>query len=433
MTLKTFFVPHDLAADARARAQAVGGVEFWAPDAAGVGAIASRLRSAATGHGFAPERSAAALAAACARWRESDFERRRRTLSAIAVHSGFSLEMLSQSLDALLAPFSPHQLESLARALAHRPHLIGFVMPGNVVGAGMHELAQALVAGASVLLKSASDEPLFFAQFARTLAETDPLVGARLSVICFGRAEGATVRALQSNCDYLVAFGDDRTLDALGRDAVVLGFGSRVSGAILSREAVAPEFAGRLAAALARDVTLFEQHGCLSPHHVLVEDPAGDAAHSFAAALALALEQLAREMPPPAIVAPQVAAALRAVRETARWRKLGGEALDLWEGNRLSWSVIFDPGADFQLSPLYRTVYVTPVRDLDALSVRLAPVRGRLEAFALGDPANRLETAGAWLREAGVSYLAAPGMMQSPPLQWPHGRGVFLKKMAARS
>ena len=33
------------------------------------------------------------------------------------------------------------------------------------------------------------------------------------------------------------------------------------------------------------------------------------------------------------------------------------------------------------------------------------------------------------LVDAGVSYLAVPGAMQSPPLTWRHGGGVFLDRV----
>ena len=46
-----------------------------------------------------------------------------------------------------------------------------------------------------------------------------------------------------------------------------------------------------VAAAVARDITLFEQQGCLSPHHVIVEDADGYASHWFAERLAIALNR----------------------------------------------------------------------------------------------------------------------------------------------
>jgi len=400
-------------------------------DAGLIGSIATRLRSAAAAP-LAPERSAAALSAACGLWRDSSYERRRLAITQIAANSGLGDALLSESLDALLVPFSASALKSFAAKVKIEPRLIGFVMPGNVAGAGLHELVQALIAGAAVMVKSASSEPFFFAQFARTIAEVDPALAARISVLTFGREQNELTRALQDNCDETVIFGDDQTVDILSHGRRVIGFGSRLSGALLSREAIAPAAIDSVSDALARDVTLFEQRGCLSPHHVFVESATRNDAHHFARKLAASLDELARRLTPPRAIDLGAAAAIRATRESARWRKLGGAAVDLWESREFSWTVVYDPASAFRVSPLYRTVFVTPVADFADFSSRLEAVRGRLEAFAVADPARRLDDERAWLSEAGVSYLAAPGMMQSPPLEWPHGNGAFLSRLVAR-
>jgi hypothetical protein len=395
-----------------------------------IGSIASRLRRAAS-KPLSSDRSASAISQACSLWRDSNHQRRRGAISQISANSGLSEALLAESLDAVLLPFSAQALEAHAAKVKSASGLIGFVMPGNVAAAGLHEFVQALIAGRAVLVKCASSEPVFFSEFARTIAELDPELAARVSVLAFGRENRELTRAMQENCDAMVVLGDDDTIDLLSRSANVIGFGSRVSGALLSREAVAPDAIDPVSEALARDITLFEQRGCLSPHHVFVESAGGIEAHQFAERLALSLEQLARRLPPPRAIDLGAAAAIRSVREAARWRKLGGSAVDLWESNEFAWSVIYDSICSFRISPLYRTVFVTPVGHLADFTARLEPVSGRLEAFAIADPERRLEEERAWLRTAGVSYFAAPGMMQSPPLDWPHGGSVFLNRLSA--
>ncbi len=398
-----------------------------------IGSIAARLRSAAASP-IAAERTAEVISAACAAWRDPDNQHRSGAIARIAANSGLSDTLLAESLDALLAPFSAQALKSFAAKVKRAPRLIGFVMPGNVAGAGMHELAQALIAGAVVVVKSASSEPVFFARFARTIAELDPEIAARVCVLTFGREQSDLTRALREACDEMVVFGDDETVDSLSRGGgSVIGFGSRVSGALISREAIAPESIDSASEGVARDITLFEQRGCLSPHHVFVECAARDDARRFARVLADALDELARKVLPPRAIDLGAAAAIRASRESSRWRKLAGAATDLWEGDRFAWTVIYDADVAFRVSPLYRTVFVTPVADFTHLRAKLEAMKGRLEAFAVADPAGRLERYRAWLSEAGVSYLAAPGMMQSPPFEWPHGNGAFLSRLITRT
>ena len=157
-------------------------------------------------------------------------------------------------------------------------------MPGNVPGAGIHEVCAALLAGAGLIIKSASIEPLFFANFTRTLAEVDAAVAARVAVVNFGRSDDAAMRELWAACDGgVVAYGDDASIAALSAAAArrarpLAGFGSRLSGALVLPGA-SSSAAETAADGLARDVTLFEQRGCLSPHHVFV---VGDAARRAA-------------------------------------------------------------------------------------------------------------------------------------------------------
>ncbi len=96
----------------------------------------------------------------------------------------------------------------------------------------------------------------------------------------------------------------------------------------------------------------------------------------------------------------------------------------------MAWTPVYDPAARFTMSPGYRTVTVSTIRDADDLATRLAPVAGRLEAFALAASGTARARFLDVLAGAGVTYVCDPGQMQSPPLNWPHGGGGFLDFLA---
>ena len=253
---------------------------------------------------------------------------RRETVAGLAYALGMTPALLDESLDALLEPVTAASLKSLAAKLPVAESLFGFLMPGNVPGAGIHEVCAALLAGAGLIIKSASGEPLFFANFMRTLAEVDAAVGARVAVVNFGRGDDAAMRELWACCDGgVVAYGDDASIAALApraaaaRDAPAGRLRQPAKRRAGGVSGASPSAAEAAADGLARDVTLFEQRGCLSPHHVFVVGDAGEA-RGFAARLARALERLARRLPAPARLPLGAAAAIRALRERARWRAL---------------------------------------------------------------------------------------------------------------
>jgi hypothetical protein len=399
---------------------------------------AARLRAAAMRPENFRDANAAALAKAFDCWRDREFPRRRETVAQIASAWSYTAALIDESLDALLEPFGTSALRSFGARVPSRRDVIGFIMPGNVPGAGLHEFSTALIAGSGLIVKTASAEPLFFSAFARTIAEVAPQVGARIAVFNWSRGQTDLTQALRTACDWVVAFGNDATLAGLSaaeipatsnksKCAQLVGFGSRVSGALVMNEALHDR--SDVLDTLARDITLFEQRGCLSPHHIFVE---GTGARAFAAELATVLDRIAAKIPPPHRLGLEDAAAVRSVRENARWRALGGQDVALWEGARLGWTVVFDSSAHFRVSPGWRTVYVSAVADPGEFIRRMEPASGRLEACAIAGPASRVDQLTPALDRLGVSYICAPGAMQSPPLEWRHGWGAFLLKLLDR-
>jgi len=225
-----------------------------------------------------------------------------------------------------------------------------------------------------------------------------------------------------AKCDRVVAYGDDATIESLRSRTNVIGFGSRVSAAVIDASRI-----GDVAALLARDVALFEQLGCLSLHQVLVVSPEAGAAREVAVRIAAALERLGESMPP-ARIPLRDAVEIRGVRERARWRAIAGDQVELFEGRGLEWTVVFERRADsFKFSPGFRTVHVTAVRDPREFREFFNGISGKIEAMAVaGDQSGEMRE---MIRAMRIPYVCAPGEMQSPSLDWRHGGGSFIDLM----
>jgi hypothetical protein len=303
-------------------------------------------------------------------------------------------------------------------------------------------------------VKTSSSEPVFFSELAATLTELDHRFGtnfgARLAVFNWPRERIDLTNALIRNCDRIVAFGDDVTIDQLRELALngrLVAFGNRVSGAVVMSEALAGIALERTAQALALDCAMFDQRGCLSPHHIFVE---GDV-REFCERLAAAFSALA-----PVLVGKgnlsalglQDGAAIRRVRETAQWRRLGGAEVELWEGRDFQWTLVVDHAASFTSSPGFCTIFVSPFNSPSDLERRFESMRGKIEGCAIASGECAFDTADGRLRangsmelqrvaplravveSCGATYICAPGEMQSPPLDWPHGGGEFIRLFA---
>ncbi len=394
--------------------------------------VASARLRAALKLEIEPARIARALSAAIASWRDQTSEHRHRTVAAIAARANFSERLVEASLDAVLEPFSAAAISKAAASLKPRAAVAGFIMAGNVAGAGIHEVVLALLAGRAIIIKTASTEPDFFSAIAATLAEVDADVACRLAVLNWSRADRERTAKLAACVDLLVAYGDDSTIAALPKPSQFKGFGSRVSGVVIALGETGHVPRGEIAAQIARDATLYEQLGCLSPHHVFVVGASSHAACKFSRAIAAELARHAQILPAPNAIALQDAVAVRRVREIARWRAISGEPVELHEGPRLDWTVVFDRDARFTISPGYRTLFVSAAAAPRDLEERLGAVAPLIESLAIAGAEPLLSQLRALAEQLGVPLIAAPGAMQSPPLDWRHGGGEFLELIGLR-
>src|SRR5260370_20440026 len=119
---------------------------------------ATRLRAAAMRPENFRDANAAALAKAFDCWRDREFPKRRETVAQIASAWSYTAALLDESLDALLEPFRTSALRSFGARVPPRRDVIGFIMPGNVPGAGLHEFSTALLAGSGLIVKTSPAE-----------------------------------------------------------------------------------------------------------------------------------------------------------------------------------------------------------------------------------------------------------------------------------
>lgn len=286
-----------------------------------------------------------------------------------------------------------------------RPALV--VLASNLPGLAVQPLLPLLALRRPVLLKSPSAEPVFAPAFLAALARREPALGLGTAAVAWKGGDEALEAAVLAAVGPVLAYGDEPALASLARRAPgrVVGYGAKTSLAILSRDV---EVTGA-AEALARDVALFDQRGCLSIAAVYTAGNARDLADRLAGAL---LRIASRWPPGPAD--PAALAAVQQVRLEADLRGLHRPPLPPSAG-----TVIVEPDPTFRPTPGLRTVRIHPLAALASLPALLAPWSGRLQGAALaGDDAQALIH---HLTALGFSRFALPGDLQSPDASWHNG------------
>ena len=351
--------------------------------------------------------TAAALAAAAGRWAGDDALR--AELPAVArLSPAMVAEILPLAAGALDAD-AMGELVARERGAAPGPALVAAVVASNVPALGVPAIALGCLTGAAVLIKSGRGDPLSAPAFRRALDAVDPDLAATVVTAYWPGGTRSFEQALLARADVVVASGGDATMEALRRQVGprLLTYGARMSLVALDlRHEAALEPVAR---AVARDVALHDQRGCLSPHVALV---VGDR-EAFADALVRALAALRPALPPGGLTLEE-RAAIRLAVEEASWA--GAHAVRAGLGG----AALVETWADVRPGPGARTVRVCPLASLAALPAALPA--GRIECVGVHGEGVDVEA----LRARGVSRVCRAGRMQEPPLAWPRGQRAAL-------
>ena len=396
-------------------------------------AIAAAQRAAVRLRSRAVEAVLAPLERVIANWLHPDSAWQRRAEQTLPAVTGFSPEMIRHGLPLLLEPLRAQAIRTLlenelggdhrildapvhgCRAIG--PALITHVLSGNIPGLAAAPIVLSLALKSAVLAKSAAGDPVFPALFAASIRDVDAELAQCLVVTHWSGGDAAIEEVAFNAADVVVASGADAAMTAIASRVAgrFIGHGHKVSFAVIGRECLGDAAAAHnLARRLAYDVSLWDQHGCLSPQLCYVESGAAVAPAQFAGMLADALAHSARVLPPRALSFDEKAAVLR-FRQAAEWQ--GRQKLFTSPGST-DWTISIEPDAEFLPSCLHRCIRLKVVSDVGDLNATLEPHRHHLEAAGLAVGEERSGAITELLATSGVHRVCPLGTMQTPPLAW---------------
>lgn len=294
---------------------------------------------------------------------------------------------------------------SRTRAIA--PATIYHILAGNLAVSGQHSLLCGLILGARNFLKLPSRGGEEIIRFAEALPA--PL---RERVSWHNEFQPDTLK--QANA--VIAYGRDETIAELRAKTSwhqrFLGYGLQVSAiwlGKLTRSRLTP----KLAAAIAHDICIYDQMGCLSPQAIFLEP--GSVTEEFCATLAKAMTaEIARQ---PRVI--RTAEEFGVIFETLDTAQALGHRV--WVASSATaataGAIIHDPHAQFRFSCLHRVVRVHEVKP-SQLPAALNMVRGKISTLGVtGTLTPALEKI---FIDLGVNRFCPIGQMQHPPLSWHH-------------
>jgi len=293
-----------------------------------------------------------------------------------------------------------------ARALA--PEVILHVVSGNTPHAALQTLIGGLLLGSRNLVKLPRGG---LAEVEEFLSCLPPDLRARVET-SEPLPEGWMERA-----EAVIVYGSDDTIAALRARTptgkTFVGHGHKASLGIIWED---DGFASCEDAA--RDASLFDQQGCLSPQVFYVREHRPGFAREYAGHLAGAMDRFNRNHPRgPLTVAEK--AGIANLRAAYRFRAAGDLRVALWEGGGdMDWTVIYEEDAWFTASPLNRVIFVKPLPE--HLASAMGPAGAHVGAVGLWPCTAELAARFADLRP---SRFCPVGRLQEPPWTW-HNGGV---------
>lgn len=374
-------------------------------------------------------------------WSNPRFETRQLAEAILPGVTGFSPAMIREGLALHFQGLRPGSLSKLLdRALGDAsrlnqhtaPGVVAHILSGNLPGVGVVPTLVSLLVRASAFVKAASGDPLFPALFAQSIAAQDPELGRCVAVAYWrgGRSDLEEVIFTQANV--VNVFGSDATIADIAPRVRghLLAHGHRVSFAFIDADTLGDTQAMRRAAvALADDVALWDQQGCLSPQLCYVEAASVERLGGFAELLVQELDERARRWPIRKLSIEERAAIAR-FRQEAEWTP---DASLLASSDGVSWALRIENDPVFAASCLNRCLRIKAVSGIDQVVSHIEPHRHRLEACGIADAATHTDDIAVALERAGVHRVCPLGEMQRPGLDWRQGgRSIVLDLLSDR-
>ncbi len=294
----------------------------------------------------------------------------------------------------------------LTKTKAIAPATILHVVSGNTPHAALQSLIGGLLLGSRNLVKLPRGGIIEVDEFVAGLPDElreKILVSEELPSDWIAQAEA------------VIAYGSDETIahfrNLVSPLQVFVGHGHKASLGIVWDD---PEFASCEGAA--RDASLFDQQGCLSPQVFYVRETRPGFAREYAEILSSAMDRFNRSHPRGPLTVEEKAE-IANLRAAYRFRASNDLRVALWEGGaNMDWTVVYEEDAWFPASPLNRVIFVKPLPDNFVHAI--GPAAAHIGAVGLFPCKEELADRFAALRP---SRFCPIGRMQDPPWTWHNG------------
>jgi len=240
----------------------------------------------------------------------------------------------------------------------------------------------------------------------------------------------AFMKEFLSVADVVSAWGNEESLksikELLNSHVRVVEWGHKISFSYFSKTMISDV---KSLEKLSYEICNNEQQACSSPQCVFVEDADFETLTMFADNLAKALNKIS---PTIKRVLPTTSeqCEITVVKEQVRLESFFSKA-EVVEANDRSWRLLVDMKEGLEASPLFRTLWIKPLKKKDIIST-LRPLRSYLQTVGVATDSLEIEELVQLFFRAGVQRVRAIGEMTDSYIGEPHDGVLALTRFCQR-
>lgn len=376
-------------------------------------------------------------------WRDENYKYRKEALEFLPPRIGFSKEMIDEGIKTMCSLLSRDGMLTRLNAdlgdkdylnqWTYNHHFRGYikteplgvvthVSAGNVFVGGVDSLIQGLVSKNINIMKMSTVDPVFPVLFAKSLRDFDDtgLLHKAMALINWKGGTDSVENVLKQECDAIVAYGGADTIRSyrknLGLHCKLIEYGPKYSFVMVDKDELQRKGIEASAKLIARDVIMWEQSACSSPHTVYVEGE--EMAHRMMTEIGKSLDEWSEKIPQ-GIVYDDEAVEITKVREMVKVKKAFGDEDYYFTKDGLG-TVVYQTNTEFQISCHNRTVFVKPINSLDEVINIVAPMGQFIQTVSILADDERAKKLSTGLALIGADRFVELGRMAVRKHGTPH-------------
>jgi len=323
-----------------------------------------------------------------------------------------SKEELTLKVERELGP-NPFVWKKVTESIEVKEHPLGVMMhigAGNALGLSAISVMEGMLTGNINILKLPSHEGGISLDILKTLVEVEPRLKPFIYVVNVSSSDEEMINKLIKEVDAVLVWGGDETVQAIRRltppTIKLIEWGHRLSFSYFTKQ---DDYESDLRL-LANDIVSTDQLYCSSPQCVFLETESFDEVESFSKQLFEAIKVKSKQFPPNPISL-DVQSQITWVKELVKTEEAIGEK-KLFVDETNQYSVLLDYKASLKPSPLFRNIWVMPVKRVEMMDL-LRNEKGHLQTVGLSTEENEFDSVSNLFYAAGVNRVMPCGEMSS--------------------